>query len=50
MGFRFDRSKIAPGVRINESKSGMSTSLATRGATVNVRGGRVLAALWSWQP
>jgi hypothetical protein len=40
--FRFRRSfKIAPGVRINLSKSGVSTSLGTRGATVNVRGDRV---------
>jgi Protein of unknown function (DUF4236) len=40
--FRFRRSiKIAPGVRINLSKSGVSTSIGTRGATVNVRGDRV---------
>ena len=42
MGFRFRRSiKIAPGVRINLSKSGLSTSIGTRGATVNIRGDRV---------
>ena len=42
MGFRFRRSfKIAPGVRINLSKSGVSTSIGARGATVNVRGDRV---------
>jgi hypothetical protein len=37
MGFRFRRSiKIAPGIRLNVSKSGVSTSLGTRGATVNI--------------
>lgn len=37
MGFRFRRSlRIAPGVRINVSKSGMSYSFGGRGATVNV--------------
>ena len=37
MGFRFRRSlKIAPGVRLNFSKSGVSTSLGGRGATVNL--------------
>jgi hypothetical protein len=42
MGFRFRRSfKIAPGVRINLSKSGVSTSIGTRGATVNIRGDRM---------
>lgn len=42
MGFRFRRSiKIAPGVRINLSKTGVSTSIGTRGATVNIRGDRV---------
>jgi hypothetical protein len=36
MGFRFRRSfKIMPGVRLNVSKSGVSTSIGTRGATVN---------------
>ena len=37
MGFRFRRSvKIAPGVRLNISKSGFSTTLGGRGATVNL--------------
>lgn len=36
-GFRFQkRIKIAPGVRINLSKSGISASLGGPGATVNV--------------
>ena len=42
MGLRFRRSiKLFPGVRVNVSKSGVSTSIGTRGATVNVRGDRV---------
>ncbi len=42
MGIRFRRSfKIAPGVRINLSKSGVSTSLGRRGMTVNLRGRKV---------
>jgi hypothetical protein len=37
MGFRFRKSvKIAPGVKINLSKSGCSLSLGGRGATVNI--------------
>lgn len=37
MGFRFRKSiRIAPGVRINLSKRGVSTSLGPRGATVNI--------------
>jgi len=37
MGFRFRKSiKIMPGVKINISKSGLSTSIGRRGATVNV--------------
>lgn len=37
MGWRFRRSiRIAPGVRINVSGSGISTSLGGRGATVNI--------------
>jgi hypothetical protein len=37
MAFRFQkRIKIAPGVRLNISKSGISTSLGVPGATVNV--------------
>lgn len=36
MGFRFRKSvKIMPGVRLNFSKSGVSTSVGGRGATVN---------------
>lgn len=37
MAFRFSkRVKIAPGVRLNISKSGFSTSIGGRGATVNL--------------
>ena len=37
MGFRFRKSfRIAPGVRINLSKTGVSTSIGGKGATVNV--------------
>ena len=37
MAFRFSRRiKIAPGIRINVSKSGVSTTLGGRGANVNV--------------
>jgi hypothetical protein len=40
--FRFRRSfKILPGVRLNVSKTGVSTSLGKPGATVNIRGDRV---------
>ena len=36
MGFRFRKQiKLLPGVRLNISKSGISTSIGTRGATVN---------------
>jgi hypothetical protein len=36
MGFRFRRSiKLLPGVRINLSKSGVSTSVGVPGATIN---------------
>jgi hypothetical protein len=42
MGFRFRRSiKIVPGVRVNFSKTGISTSLGGRGATVNIRGNKL---------
>lgn len=43
MGFlRFRRSiKLVPGVRINVSKSGISTSIGKPGATINFRRGRV---------
>lgn len=37
MGFRFRKSvKILPGVRLNFSKSGVSTTLGVRGASVNI--------------
>ena len=37
MGFRFrKRIRIAPGVNINISKSGVSTSIGGKGATVNI--------------
>lgn len=37
MAFRFRKSvKIAPGVRLNFSKSGVSTSIGGRGATINL--------------
>ena len=37
MGFRFRRSiKLFPGVKINLSKSGASTSIGAPGATVNL--------------
>jgi len=39
MNFRFRRSiKIAPGIRLNISKSGLSTSVGGRGLTWNSRG------------
>jgi len=39
MGFRFRKSiKIAPGIRLNLSKSGVSTSIGVRGLTWNSRG------------
>lgn len=43
MGFRFRKSiRLLPGVRLNLSKSGVSTSIGRRGATVNLseRGAR----------
>lgn len=37
MGIRFRKSfKVAPGVRFNLSRSGVSTSLGKKGATVNI--------------
>ena len=40
--FRFRRSfKLFPGVRINLSKTGISTSVGVRGATVNLRGEKI---------
>ncbi len=42
MGFRFQkRIKILPGVWINLSKSGISTSFGVKGFTVNLRGDKV---------
>lgn len=39
--FRIRRSiRLAPGIRLNLSKSGVSTSIGPRGATVNVGGKR----------
>lgn len=41
MGFRFRRTiKIAPGIRLNLSKSGVTTSIGTRGARVTLGGGK----------
>ncbi|QIL78135.1 DUF4236 domain-containing protein [Hymenobacter sp. HDW8] len=37
MGFRFRKSfKIAPGLKLNVSKSGFSTTIGGRGASVNI--------------
>jgi hypothetical protein len=37
MGFRFRRSfKIAPGVRLNVGKKGLSTTIGVRGASINI--------------
>ena len=42
MGFRFRRSvKILPGVRLNFSRSGVSTSVGTRGAHVTIGHGQL---------
>ena len=42
MGFRFQkRIRIFPGVRLNISKSGLSTSLGGKGLTVNLKGNKV---------
>jgi hypothetical protein len=39
MGFRFRRTiRLAPGIRVNLSKSGASLSLGRRGATLNFNG------------
>lgn len=41
MGFRFRRRiRIAPGIRLNVSKSGVSTSLGGHGFTVNLGRGK----------
>jgi hypothetical protein len=42
MGFRFQkRIRILPGLRVNLSKTGLSTSFGGKGLTVNIRGDRV---------
>lgn len=42
MGFRFQRRiKILPGVRLNVSKTGVSWTVGTRGASVTARDGKV---------
>jgi hypothetical protein len=42
MGFRFRRSiKILPGIRLNLSRSGISTSVGVRGAHITVGHGKV---------
>ena len=48
MALRFRKSiKIAPGIRLNVSKGGISTSLGGKGATVNIskKGARVTAGI-----
>lgn len=41
MGFRFRKSiKIMPGIRVNLSKSGVSTSIGRPGLTVNLKKGK----------
>ena len=48
MGFRFRRRiRIAPGISLNVSKSGISTSIGGRGATLNIskRGTRTTLGL-----
>jgi L,D-peptidoglycan transpeptidase YkuD (ErfK/YbiS/YcfS/YnhG family) len=46
MGFRFRKSfKILPGVRINVSKTGVSTSVGRPGATINFRNGKTKTTL-----
>ena len=44
MGLRFRKSiKIFPGIRINLSKSGISTSVGVPGATVNIKSNKTTA-------
>lgn len=46
MGFRFQRRiKLLPGLRLNVSKSGVSWTVGTRGASVNVRNGKATGNL-----
>ena len=41
MAIRFRKTiKLLPGLRINLSRTGISTSLGPKGATVNLRGGK----------
>ncbi len=41
MGFRLRKSfKMAPGIRLNVSKSGVSTSIGRKGMTINVGRGK----------
>lgn len=41
MGFRFRKTlKIAPGVKLNVSKSGISTSIGGNGLTINLKNGQ----------
>jgi hypothetical protein len=42
VGFRFGRrTKLLPGIRLNVSKSDLSTSVGEPGATINLRGNNV---------
>ncbi|MGB7598310.1 MAG: DUF4236 domain-containing protein [Gallionella sp.] len=46
MGFIYrKRIKLLPGVRLNLSRHGISTSIGTRGATVNISGDRTRASV-----
>ncbi len=46
MGFRFrKRIRIAPGLAINISKSGVSTSIGGKGSTINI-GKAILNVQW----
>ena len=46
MTYRYRKSiKLIPGVKLNLSKSGISTSIGKRGATVNIGHGRVKSTI-----
>ncbi len=46
MGFRFRKTfKIVPGVKLNLTKSGISTSIGSRGLTVNLKNGQAKTTL-----
>ena len=46
MAFRFrKRIKVLPGLWLNLGKSGVSTSVGTKGVTLNVKGGAVRTTL-----